>query len=89
MSYERSEVWDLVKEGAAIPDNLHIVFSAWVDLPMVNPFSFPEAHVRYRDGMTTASPEALECGGNCTECALTAGGCWSLKRGEQVVFCEH
>lgn len=80
---------ELVKEGAAIPDNLHIIFSAWVGLPMVNPFSFPEAHVRYRDGTTTASPEAMECGGNCAECALTDAGCWSLKRGEQVVFREH
>lgn len=82
--YDMSMVTKLV-----IPQNLHIIFSAWVGLPMVNPFSLPEAHVRYRDGSTTASATAHECGGNCTECAVTDGGCWVLQRGEQVVFNEH
>lgn len=75
--------------GGVIPDNLHIVFSGWRNLQMDNPFSLPEAHVRYRDGTTTAKSTARECGGNCTECAMTDGGCWSLKNGEQVVFNEH
>lgn len=75
--------------GGTLPGNLHIIFSAWVGLPMVNPFSLPEAHVRYRDGSTTAATTAQECGGNCTECAVTDGGCWVLKNGEQVVFDEH
>lgn len=74
---------------AVIPDNLHIIFSAWVGLDSVNPFSLPVAHVRYRDGTTTASDNALECGGNCSDCAVTEGGCWSLKGGEEVVFNEH
>lgn len=72
-----------------IPSNLHLILSAWAGLRMDNPFNLPEAHVRYRDGTTTASPLARECGGNCSECAITEGGCWSLKRGEQVVFNEH
>ena len=75
--------------GGVIPKNLHIIFSAWVNLDMVNPFSLPEAHVRFRDGSTTAAATAQECGGNCSECARTDGGCWSLKHGEQVVFNEH
>lgn len=74
---------------ALIPANLHLIFSAWRGLPMENPYGFPEAHVRYRDGSTTASAEAKECGGNCTECAITSGGCWTLQKGEQVVFNEH
>lgn len=72
-----------------LPPNLHIVFSAWVGLPMVNPYSLPEAHVLYRDGTTTARKDAIPCGGNCTECAKTDCGCWTLKSGEQVVFKEH
>lgn len=80
---------DYVYAEQTIPQNLHIIFSAWVDLMMVNPFSFPEAHVRYRDGSTTASDGALECGGNCAECATEDGGCWTLKNGEQVIFNEH
>lgn len=75
--------------GSGLPKNLHMIFSAWVGLPMVNPFSLPEAHVRYRDGTTTASEDAVECGGNCTECAVTDSGCWVLKNGQQVVFNEH
>lgn len=75
--------------GGTIPSNLHIIFSGWKGLTMDNPYLLPEAHVRYRDGYTTASDNAKECGGNCTECAITDGGCWTLKSGEQVVFNEH
>lgn len=72
-----------------LPSNLHIIFSGWTGLDMDNPFSLPEAHVRYRDGSTTARSDAKPCGGNCTECALTEDGCWSLKSGEQIIFNEH
>lgn len=72
-----------------LPNNLHMIFSGWVGLSMANPFSLPEAHVRYRDGSTTAREDASECGGNCAECALTDGGCWNLQKGQQVVFNEH
>lgn len=78
-----------IERHGPLPNNLHMIFSGWVGLKMVNPFSLPEAHVRYRDGTTTAAPGARDCGGNCTECAVTDGGCWSLKTGEQVVFKEH
>lgn len=75
--------------GTKIPENLHIIMSAWRGLECDNPYHLPEAHVRYKSGGTTAKNEAIECGGNCTECAITAGGCWTLKKGEQVVFNEH
>ena len=72
-----------------LPKNLHIIFSGWHDIEMVNPYNLPEAHVRYRDGSTTAREDTKLCGGNCTECAITDGGCWTAKHGEQVVFNEH
>lgn len=72
-----------------IPENLHLIFSAWPGLPMDNPWHFPEAHVLFRDGTTTASENAKACGGNCSECAVTDSGCWTLKNGEQIVFKEH
>lgn len=72
-----------------LPRNLHIVFSGWPGLEMNNPYNMPEAHVRFRDGSTTARENALDCGGNCAECATTDAGCWVLKPGEQVVFDEH
>lgn len=76
-------------EDSALPENLHIIFSAWRNMEMQNPFHLPEAHVKYRDGSTTANDRAQECPGNCSECAIIDGGCWSLKGGEQVVFNEH
>ena len=71
------------------PKNLHIVFSAWVGQQMINPYSFPEAHIRYKDGTATTELPCFECSGNCTECAVTDGGCWVLKPGERVIFNEH
>jgi hypothetical protein len=80
---------ELIEQGGELPSNLHMIFSGWVGLEMANPFSLPEAHVRYRDGSTTAREDAIECSGNCTECALTEGGCWNIQKGQQVVFNEH
>lgn len=80
---------DYMEAHTEIPRNLHIIFSGWPGLEMRNPFALPEAHVRFRDGSTTAQEGAHECKGNCSECAITDGGCWSLKRGESVVFNEH
>ena len=80
---------ELLDSGAVLPANLHIIFSGWHGLAMQNPHNLPEAHVRFRDGTTTARPNALPCSGNCTECAKTDGGCWTLKNGDQVVFREH
>lgn len=78
-----------LSSGSTLPPNLHLFFSAWIGLQMVNPFSLPEAHVRYRDGTTTARADAALCSGNCAECARTSGGCWTLQNGEQIVFYEH
>lgn len=84
-----SIVNDHLNFGGNIPQNLHIIFSGWQNLRMDNPYNLPEAHVRYKDGTTTARDDAKECGGNCSECAITDSGCWTLKKGEQIVFNEH
>lgn len=75
--------------GAAIPANLHLIFSGWTGLKMQNPHNLPEAHVKFKDGTTTARPDAIPCSGNCADCAVTDGGCWSLQSGQQIVFKEH
>ena len=72
-----------------IPENLHIIFSAWKGLPMDNPHNLPEAHVFFKDGTTTAKDGARYCSGNCYECATANTNCWSLKPGGQVIFKEH
>ena len=83
------EMDDLAAQGKHFPTNLHLILSGWRDFDLSNPYNLPEAHVRYKDGYTTASEGAKECGGNCTECAITDDGCWTLQPGEQVVFNEH
>lgn len=75
--------------GGRLPKNLHVLFSGWKNLKMENPYNLPEAHVLYRDGTTTASNGYISCGGNCAECATTGEGCWTLRRGQQIVFREH
>ncbi len=84
-----SIVNEYIHANKCIPDNLHIVFSGWRGIPMDNPYNLPEAHVRYRDGTTTARDDAHECLGNCTKCAIIDTGCWVLKSGEQIIFNEH
>lgn len=80
---------EYLKRKLILPKNLHIIFSGWPGLVMDNPHELPEAHVLFRDKTTTAKEGAYQCGGNCAECAKTSGGCWNLKRGEQVIFNEH
>lgn len=80
---------EFLDNGGVIPENLHMIFSGWKNLEMNNPYNLPEAHVRFRDGFTTAREDAVECGGNCSECAITDSGCWTLHSGQQVVFNEH
>ncbi|ASM69785.1 GP88 family protein [Blautia hansenii] len=80
---------EISERKGELPNNLHLIYSGWKNLKMKNPYNLPEAHVRYRDGTTTAMEEAIECDGDCTECAITDSGCWVLKKGEQVVFTQH
>lgn len=78
-----------IDNGGIIPANLHLLLSGWKGMKMINPHNLPEAHVLFRDGTTTAREDAIPCGGNCTECARTDGGCWALKKGQQILLKEH
>lgn len=80
---------EFLDSGAVIPANLHLIFSGWTGLKMQNPHNLPEAHVKFKDGTTTARLDAIPCSGNCADCAVTDGGCWSLQSGQQIVFKEH
>ena len=72
------------------PQNVRPIMSAWEGMEMDNRHNLPCSHVLYEDGRTTA-PEygAVYCGGNCTECALKGEGCWTLGKGEHVIFLAH
>lgn len=77
-------------EHHRFPKNVHPIMSAWKGLEMDNPHRLPESHILYEDGTTTA-PEygAYFCGGNCSECHFNGEGCWTLKKGEHVIFKAH
>lgn len=78
---------EFIHNGGTIPQNLHIVFSAWGDdFKIDNPYSFPVAYVRFKDSENKSIPEtAAECSGDCTNCLQ----CWNIKAGESVVFNKH
>lgn len=80
---------DFISDNRGLPSNLHMIFSAWDNLVMDNRYEIPVAYVRFRNGHTDAPSSAINCPGNCSECARTDGGCWTLKTGEAVVFDEH
>lgn len=80
---------DYVAEGHKIPDNLKIVFSAWVGMAMDNPYNFPTSNPLFFDGSATAHDGAKYCSGNCSECAVKKNGCFDLKPGEEVIFLAH
>lgn len=74
--------------GGKIPNNLHIVFSAWdKDFKVDNPYNLPMTYVDFKDkDKNPEIPElAIPCIGKCYECQ----SCWSLKKGQSVVFHQH
>lgn len=72
-----------------IPKNLILVFSVWPGYAYKNPHNLPTAHIRFRDGTTTAPKNAFPCGGSCEQCAMAEKGCWVLKHGQSVELKEH
>jgi hypothetical protein len=72
---------------SAIPENLHILFSGWINLTPVNPYNFPETNIFDNDH----EPEEnwLICGGNCFNCGCAGLGCWKAAHGETVAFKKH
>lgn len=74
--------------GNSLPENLHIVYSAWgKDFVFDNPYEFPVAYVRFKDSLLNGNipADAVECSGDCTNCLL----CWHITKGQSVVFNKH
>ena len=78
-----------IRKHGMLPGNVHAIVSRWPCMKYKNPYGLPEAHVRFRDGTTTAPKNAIECNGNCSACAETKNGCFGLARYQSVVFDEH
>lgn len=76
---------------AAIPSNLHIMFSEWDGMPLVNPYHFPVFTVKMKSGNIN-HPDARyfenmwKCPGNCDVCKAAGRGCLA---GENTYCDEH
>ena len=80
---------DYISNGGEIPSNLQVIFSAWPGAKMVNPYNMPVSSPLFVDGSHAAGPDPISCPGNCSNCAVMGSGCWTLKRGQGVVFAAH
>ena len=83
-----SIVNEYIKQGGEIPANLKIIFSAWDNtFEVENPFNFPVTYVEFKDKSknTKIPPLAIPCANKCPECLA----CWSLVKGQSVVFKKH
>lgn len=87
--------FELVNEwigvNGPLPDNLHLIFSAWRGIEMNNPYNLPECHIFYKDGYTTLSETKPihYCSENCTDCLHEKKNCFCVKNGEQILIKEH
>lgn len=84
--------FDLVNSYLSIygelPKNLKIVYSAWNrDFKVENPYNLPVTYVSFKNEKENPQiPEfSIPCVGKCYECKA----CWSLERGQSVVFKQH
>lgn len=73
---------------AAIPANLHIMFSKWDGMAMENPYNFPVFACRMKDGNkdTMEWEKMYKCPGNCDICKAMNRGCLA---GENTFADEH
>lgn len=77
-------------EDNTFPSNVRPIISRWEGMSCENPHDLPCSHVLWKDGSTTAPIYgAYYCGGNCSDCAMNGEGCWTLKKGEHVIFNAH
>lgn len=76
-----------INEGNTLPENLHVIFSAWPGEALPNPHRLPVAAMVPKG--SDPEPDWQQCGGNCTNCACRGCGCWALKAGQTICFAEH
>lgn len=76
-----------IAQNGPLPDNLHILFSAWEGFKPVNPYNLPETNVLPIG--TEPEPEQIVCGGKCMNCRCHNTGCWALRNGETLWFYLH
>ncbi len=79
-----------IRENGELPQNLHVVFSAWGYWLPDNPYNLPVAYIRFKDGDNEMIPaDAKICPKYCGDCVMSGCSCWDLQKGESVCFAEH
>ena len=82
-----------IADGATIPANLHLLFSASPGVAMPNPYRLPECHINFQDPALNTYCGGAEyeyhCTGNCTDCAANGCGCFFLKNGDVTIINQH
>lgn len=82
-----------IANGAVIPSNLHLLFSAAPGVDMPNPYRIPECHINFANPVLNTYKGGAEfiyhCTGNCTECAINGCGCFFLKPGDITLINQH
>lgn len=80
-----------IETEGPLPENLHCLFSGWTNLDPTeagfNPHGLPETTVYAKQ--EDIRPEWTLCGGNCLDCAIHDGGCWTARPGETIAFKIH
>lgn len=87
--YELVNQW--VNEHGELPANLNVVFSSWgPEFQPENPHHLPVSYVRFKKRDSGEIPvTAFQCSGYCGTCAQGSLSCWTLAKGQSVVFNEH
>lgn len=75
----------------AKPANLSLVLSAWGKWIPANPFHLPVAYVKLKsgEGCGLIPADAIPCPGLCANCVSGKTCCWTLERGQSIVFNQH
>jgi len=79
-----------IDENGSLPENLHVMFSEWDGMPLVNPHNMPIFSCKLKTGNKNRSAESFEtmykCPGNCDICKACGRGCLA---GEDTYADEH
>jgi len=80
-----------IDNNGPLPRNMHLLFSGWTNLFPTeggwNPHHLPETTVYAKD--EDIRPEWTLCGGNCLDCAIHDGGCWTADHYQTIAFKIH
>ena len=79
-----------IAENGPLPSNLHVMYSEWDGVKLVNPYDQPVFSCRLKGGNKNHSDEYFhtlyKCPGNCEACIKAGRGCVS---GETAYVDEH